>query len=729
MFRRLASGVIAHRWLVIAGWVVLAVVVLVASPKLSTFTSNNNSTFLPGSYQSVEALHFGQRYFPQDTSATGLLVVSATDHAALTTSQQAKVASLAATLSHDKIPSVEAVSTSPVALAPDKKVQLVQVVFSGNVGNAGANAAVPVIRQKAAAYLSGTGLYAALTGNEAINVDSTKDFARASDIIGVATVVLILVLLGLVFRSVVIAVLPVVVIGAVHQVAQSLTADLASWFGFVVGPELAPLLVVVMFGVGTDYMVFLLFRYREQLAAGEEPRAALGYALERAGEVIASAAATVMAAFAALLVASLVSLKTLAPGLIVGILLMLFAAMTLVPAVFSLLGHALFWPSQPRPAGRGIGRTSFIATQVSKRPAVVFAVWVLALVALAFGILGYKTTYNQLAELPGSTPSQQAFNTMAEAFPPGYLGPTQVFVGSPGGKGLDPAAVGALAADLGRVSDVAQVVPPQYTASGAQAYIEVLLRPNPYSPSAMSVVSGPLRAAAQNPGVSGATVYVGGTTAQLADVRTALRHDMEHVFPLALAIVAVILALVLRALVGPLYLLFGVVVVYAATLGSTALLFVRGVGWTGLDYTIPIVAYLFVMAIGTDYNILMSSRLREELRSGKLPRNAAHAAVTQGSPAVFSAALILAGTFASLLLTGIQLLAEIGFAVALGVLLAANIMATRVVPTLSALASLRFWWPQRSPTDEPGASAEQLELVPAGGVEPPRLGRADRPLT
>ena len=210
--------------------------------------------------------------------------------------------------------------------------------------------------------------------------------------------------------------------------------------------------------------------------------------------------------------------------------------------------------------------------------------------------------------------------------------------------------------------------------------------------------------------VPGAETLVGGTTSQLVDVRAALRHDVEHVFPLALAIVAVILALLLRALLAPIYLLIGVVLTYVATLGVITLVFIQGAGFVGLDFTIPIVVYLFVMAIGTDYNILISARLREGFEDGLSPRQTARLAIVHGSPAVASASIILAGTFASLLLTGIQLLEEIGLAVALGVLLAANVLATRIVPTLAAIRFWHFWWPHRV---HHRTAAKAEELLPA----------------
>lgn len=713
LFTRLGTFVIARPWWIIGSWIIAGVLVVLLSPQLVTFTSNNNSSFLPSSYESVQAQAVAAKYFPSDAGATGTIVVSATNGGVLSAADQQKADALAVSLTDDKIPSVVSVTTSAPYLSANMKVQLVQVVFTGQAGDAGPNAAVPIVRDKTNTFLEGSGLSGGLTGNAAISVDSTSAFDSAEVIITIATVLLILLLLGIVFRSVLIAILPIVVIGAVHEMAQSITADLADWFHFVVGPELAPLLVVVMFGVGTDYIVFLLFRYREQLSEGDEPKKALVYSLSKVGEVIASAAGTVMAAFAALLVASLESLRTLAPGLIVGIALMLVAALTLVPAILSLLGINLFWPT--RPAARVSSRrtrSERIGDMVSRHPGIVLATWSVLLIGLAFGTIGFKTTYNQLAELPASTPSQVAYNTMATAFPAGYLGPTQVFVTSNTATPLNESDVSALAAKLATTKGVSKVLPPEYTATKQQVLINVLLTDDPYSITAIDNVAGPVRSTANSSAVPGAETLVGGTSSQLVDVRAALRHDVEHVFPLALGIVAVILALLLQALLAPIYLLIGVVLTYAATIGVITLVFIEGFGFVGLDFTIPIVVYLFVMAIGTDYNILISARLREGFEEGLSPRETSRIAIVHGSPAVGAASLILAGTFASLLLTGIQLLEEIGLAVALGVLLAANVLATRIVTTLAALRFWHFWWPHRIHHQTATSRAELVPVVP-----------------
>lgn len=718
MFARLARFVVGHPWWVIGGWVVVAVLVLTLSPQLVNYTSNNNTTFLPTSYESVQAQQVASKYFPAQSGATGTIVVTANNSSELTSADQQKVTDLAAALTADKIPNVVSVTTSPLYLSTDKKAQLIQVVFKGQAGDDGPNAAVPVVRDKTNAYLAGSGLTGGLTGNAAISVDSTTAYDNAEKVIAIATVLLILVLLGFVFRSVLISVLPILIIGVVHQMAQDFTACLADWFHFQVGSELAPLLVVVMFGVGTDYMVFMLFRYRERMAAGDAPADALRFSVTRVGEVIASAGATVIAAFAALLVASLESLRTLAPGLIVGILFMVLAALTLVPAIFSLLGRHLFWPTPPRPRTSSRRTRSEVLGQiVARRPGVVLLVWSAVLIGLAFGILGFKTTYNQLAELPSTTPSQVAYNTMAAHYPAGYLGPTQVYVVSTNGAPLNEDAVNALGAQLSKIHGVSSVLPAQYTADKEQAYVTVLLTADPYSITAINLVTDQVRSTAHSSAIPDANTVVGGTTSQLVDVRTALKHDMKEVFPLALAIVAVILALLLRALLAPVYLLIGVVLTYAATLGVITLVFINGFGFVGLDFTIPIIVYLFVMAIGTDYNILVASRLREGFNDGEPPREAARLAIVHGGPAVASAALILAGTFASLLLTGIELLQEIGLAVALGVLMAANVLATRIVPTMAALRGFHFWWPHRL-HGQTAASREELLDEDAEGKTP-----------
>jgi len=695
MFRRLANIIVGNPWKVVLVWVALAIGIIGFSPSLLSFTTSSAGAGLSNSYESVQAQNTATKYFPATSGATGTIVVSNANGAVLSADNQTTIAGLATQLTSQKIPAVYAVTTSSAYLSQNQKVQLVQVVFTGQPGSTSVNDAVTVLRNDTTAFFRGTGLVGGLTGNAAISVDTTNAYASAQTIIELATVLAIVLLLGLIFRSLIIAVLPVIVIGIVHVMAQGVTAWLAQGFGFQVGNELDPLLVVVMFGVGTDYIIFLLFRYREDIIKNKSATAVehLEGALSKVGVVVMSAALTVITAFAALLIASLESLQTLAPGLIVGVLFMMFAGLTLVPAIFKLLGKHLFFPYHPR-APKRTTQSERMAGLVTGHRVITIVIGIVIFAGLALGTLGFKTTYNTLAELPASTPSLVAYNTMASAFPAGSLGPTQVFI--VGTAPLNQTEITNLYNKLKATKGVDTVLQPTLNNTDAAAatavQMNVILTDNPYSTQAIDTVQNSIEPAA-NGSIPGYFVVVGGTTSQLVDVRTAMKQSLDRVIPLALVIVGIILALLLMAVVAPLYILIGVALLYAAVLGVVVLVFVNGIGKVGVDFTLPLVAYLFVMAVGSDYNILIAAQLRDAHKEGKSPKEAAKEAIVNGAPAVTAAGLILAATFASLMFTGIAVLEEIGLAVVSAVLLAAFILTSKVLPAISSLQGNSFWWP------------------------------------
>jgi RND superfamily putative drug exporter len=369
---------------------------------------------------------------------------------------------------------------------------------------------------------------------------------------------------------------------------------------------------------------------------------------------------------------------------------MLVTALTLVPAVFSLLGRHLFMPF-----GWGkAARTNPFAKEgnlVARRPGLVVGVLAVVLIAVAMGSIGYRPTYNTLSELPSDTPSQVAYNTLTTGFPSGALSPTQVYV--VGNQVLSSSSLSTLTTKLSATPGVAQVAPPQLSSDGTAALVNVILKDDPYSTAALDTVQNSVRPAVQNT-VPGEQVLVGGQTATFVDIRQQLKADTKLVIPVAFAIIAVILAILLEALVAPLNLLVCVALAFAATLGATAAVFLHWLGYDGMDFTLPIVLYLFVVAIGTDYNILLASRLREEFQNGFAPRESARLAISNDAPTVAAAGIILALTFASLMLAGIASLTELGFGVAVGIIIAAFGMAPLLAPSLSAIEGRVFWWPR-----------------------------------
>jgi putative drug exporter of the RND superfamily len=336
-------------------------------------------------------------------------------------------------------------------------------------------------------------------------------------------------------------------------------------------------------------------------------------------------------------------------------------------------------------------------------------------------MIGFNTSYDQTGQLPSGTESARGLEYMESGFPPGALNPTSVFVKADDGR-LDPAALESYAQRLREVPGVGGVMPAPtgqaatISEDGTVAKIDLLLDSSPGSNAALDLVDGPLRDTAHEQAPGGATAYVGGVSSIYADIREANTRDLWVIFPVAGLFIAIVLGLMLRSVVAPIYLMVAVVLGFFSTMGATVIAF-TGIGdQAGVSFMLPMLVYLFVVAIGTDYNILMIARLREEAKLGNDPRTAADLAVEHGGPSVGAAGVILAGTFASLMLGGISFLVEMGFAVSLGIMIAAFAMSMFLVPSVTALLGRKAWWPGHGDEAKapPPPAAEHRDRAPVG---------------
>ena len=459
------------------------------------------------------------------------------------------------------------------------------------------------------------------------------------------------------------------------------------------GSQTTVILIVVLFGIGTDYILFLMFRYRERLRAGDTPKQAVATAVERVGEVIASAASVVIVAFLALLLSSLSIFRSLGPTLAIAVAVTLIAALTLIPAVVTLLGTRVFWPSKAWQHEPKAARFAAIGSALGKRPALFAGVSGLVLVALTLGALGFKPTFDlSSAGIPATAESEVALTVLERGLPPGATEPTQIYLQTTSGT-LTATEISDYGTKLKTMDGVGAVAPAVLSADKATAEFTVTLSSDPESTTAVNTLKNGLRPQAHAAAPPGTYALVGGTTAVFADIQAAMNHDYAVVFPVAAVIILLILMLLLRSLVAPWYLMVSVGLGFGATLGATVLVFQVLGGQPGLVFLLPVYMYLFVVALGTDYNILMISRLREQSQLGMTPRDAAADAIKHAGPAIASAGLILAGTFASLTLAGNSILQQVGFAVACGIFLAAFVMAMFFSPSLTALIGNKAWWP------------------------------------
>jgi len=717
MFERLGRFVVHNPWKVIAGWVLATIAIVAFAPSLADVTNSDQANFLPSDYESVQAGEFAEQAFGRDTAASATIVVKRQDSQVLSGADQTAIGDLGKALDGAGIERVKAALTGEQFLSPNKKVQLVNVGLEGTPDDPKLLDAITKIRDTSSGQLDGSGLEYAVTGDVAMFADNADAFDTAFLIVGAATIVLIIGLLLLIYRSPVAAFLPVITVGLVSTIAPGLVAWLAQAFNFQVDQSVQIIMTIVLYGVGTDYIVFLLFRFRERLRAGDDPKTALATAVARVGEVIASAAAAIVIAFSALLLAVFGGFRSFGPGLSIAVVLMALAAVTLVPAVVSLVGTKVFWPSkswQRTPKGSTFQR---LGQFTGRRPGVVAVASGGVMVALALGMLGFNTDYDQSGQLPGDTESARGLDYMATGFPPGALSPTPVYVRADGGS-LDPAALATYAGQLQDVPGVGGVMPgptgpATVSEDGKTAKIDLLLDSSPSSNESLDLVDGPLRDVAHARAPDGTTAYVGGLTSAFADIRDANTRDLWVIFPVAGLLIALVLGLLLRSVVAPIYLMLVVVLNFFTTMGATVLAF-QGIGdRPGVSFMLPMLVYLFVVAIGTDYNILMIARLREEAKLGNDPRTAADLAVEHGGPSVGAAGVILAGTFASMLLAGVSFLMEMGFAVSVGILVAAFVMSMFLVPSLTALLGRKAWWPGHA--DQPSTpQSEQRDPVRVG---------------
>jgi RND superfamily putative drug exporter len=690
VFSRLGLLVTRRPWWVIAVWVIAAAVIVMVAPSLSSVSSSDQTHFLPNSYESMKAQHLAERAFPQNAGATGVFVVQRADGARLTASDLNRIAALTTGLNMARIGQVAAVLTNRTMLAPNGTTQLVTVVFNGRPGDSKLQSAVPVLRDKAATLLRGSGLRAGLAGMVAMQYDTMKSFKSAEKIVAVVTIAMIVVLLGLIFRSPIAGALPIASIGLVYGLSTSVLALLAKGIGFTVDASITSLLIVVLFGIGTDYILFLLFRYRERLRAGDESSTAVMTSVHRVGQAITSSGLVVMAAMAALLLSRLKSFQTMAPAFVIAVTLMLLASLTLIPALLTLLGPKVFWPSKRWQAVPQSRLWQRMAGQIARHPGRMAFVSGGLLAALASGALFMHSSYDVSGQLPSNTKSALAAKQLQSAFPAGALSPTQVYV--TGAQPLSSTELAMVSARLKGVTGVAAVTPALLTKNGRTASISVSLKAPPFSAQALNVAQS-IRNVAHAAAPTGQRVLVGGQSMAFADVRSASARDYRVIFPVAALLIVLILAVLLRSAVAPVYLLVGVGLGFAATLGASVIAFQGIQGDPGIVFMMPMIVYLFVVAVGTDYNILLTTRLREEVVEGASPHDAAAMAVAHAGPTVAAAGVILAGTFASLMVTGVKLLSEMGFAVAFGILLVAIVMASTLVPSIATLLGRHIWWP------------------------------------
>lgn len=707
--RRLAVSVTRHPVRVLIFWLIAVVAVLaLTSPggvvERADVMESDQTDFLPDKYESVRAAQLEQQGFPSPDGATATVVIHRADRAALTEADVVRAGDLVERIG--KTGGVRDAAADEGGLSPNRKVLLGTVLFERMTFDQEIVKDVDAVRDRSDALFDDSGLVAGYTGDAATQADALERESLTSQL----TILVIAVLLLVLFRSVVVALFSVALVSMVGMAATALLMIGAEVFGFSIDPLVTSLLPIVVLGVGTDYVIFLLHRYRERLRSGDAPRAAMRNAITHIGPAIGFSALVVVVSLSALMLSSLASFRVLGPALGFGVLATLVAALTLVPAGAVLLRRGLFWPSRRQTQPVAAPKASRTERLVAGRPVVALLASAAVLVALAVPALGFKADYDAEATVPGSL-SEEAFTDLRSGFPEGALEPTTVYVHREDGDRLTAGSVEPVATALREAPGVGQVAAPRVSEDGRIARVDALLDRSPFTSGALDTVEREIRPAVAAAAPDGTIAEVGGNTSAYADVREAIEADQKVIFPIAALLVGGILVVLLRSLAVPMFVMTGVALGFVATLGASVVVF-QGIGdENGLTYSLPLVVYLFVASMVSDYAILVLSRIREELASGRTPRNAAAIALRTAGPSVTAAGIVLAAAFGVLILSPSS--GQIGFAVGAGVLLSAVLTARVFVPALTVLFGRRGWWPSR--------------LATTPGVRPGRRGRTGEP--
>ena len=671
-------------------WLVVLVAIGPLAGKFEDAQENDPADYLPAGAESVRMLDRLDG-FPSDDEADAIIVFYR--DGGLSSGDRAAIAEVRTGINEGVRPAINAersgtvAQTGPARISGDGATALLTTPIT--VPEAASGDAEDLltdtpeeIKEELGSLPSG--LEAKVTGPAGFSADAVDVFNDINSTLLYATAALVLVLLIVIYRSPIFWLIPFFSVLLAELTTRGLGYLLAD-AGVTVTGQSGGILPVLVFGAGTDYALLLVSRFREELRRHEDKHDATRVALRRTGPVILASGGTVMAALLTLSLAEVTGTSGLGPIGAMGIAIAMVSMLTILPALLAIFGRRAFWPFVPRFGSEGTDATHGswrrIAEWVARGPR---RVWIGTSAVLAVMIAGLAFLNSDLTSgnmFRDDVDSVQGQALLERGFPAGANAPTNVLVS-------DRADVPSVRAALARAPGVAQVSP-RVEEGPAGVKLEVTLDEDPYSTAGFELIPG-IREAARE--VADGDVLVGGPTAEERDLRESAARDNRLIVPIALLVVFVILVALLRAVTAPLVLIGTVIVSYFAALGISAFLFETVFDFPGMAPDLPLFAFVFLVALGIDYNIFLMARVREEtLTHGTRDGTIRGLAVTGG--VITSAGIVLAGTFFTLAVLPLVMLTEIGVTIALGVLIDTFIVRSLLVPALVLEIGDRVWWP------------------------------------
>ena len=671
------------KWVVLLVWVAIVGVAIGGDlvTKFADAEKNESTSFLPGDAESTKALELTTEL--EGGELAPLVIVYHRD-GGLTTADRRVIARDRAVFNRDrfqsKYPGIS--SFDKPVLSPERDAALVIAQIKSDGESETIIDPVEAVRKRTGNH--GNGLETKVTGGAGYAADAIKVFEGINGTLLFAAFMLVLVLLILIYRSPIFWLIPLISVAFAEIATRAIGYELTT-LGVTVNGQSSSILSILVLGAGTDYALLLVARYREELRRHADRHEAMALALRSAGPAIFASGLTVIAALLCLALADVNGTAGLGPIGALGIAVAMLAMLTLLPALLVIVGRWVFFPFIPRfdpdaksAASDGVWRR--LGDRIAKRPRKIWVGVVALLLVLSLGLLNFDDGLTQGNSFRDDVEAVQGQQLLSESFPSGANAPTDIVV-------RDLLRVDGVRSAVSDVPGVVSVVPAG--ASSDTILLKATLEPEPFSTEAFALIPK-IRDAAKQAGGPG--TLVGGATAVEADLREAAGRDTRLIVPIALVVVFLILMVLLRAFVIPLLLIGTVILSFAASLGVGAVVFDVLFGFPGSDPSLPLFAFVFLVALGIDYNIFLMARVREETRVHGTREGMIRGLAVTGA-VITSAGIVLAGTFLVLGVLPLVFLTQIGFVVAFGVLLDTFIVRSVLVPALVLDAGPKVWLP------------------------------------
>ena len=705
-------------------WIGVIVTLALVAPPISEVTTNEQEEFLPVGVESVQALEILRNKYPMDDGIPAIAVFHSDD--GFDEFELGGIHDYIKFLGSDdlpgvifdQIPTLDGYSLINAFKSSDGSTFAIPFKVTGSPSDPSFSNSIDAAVAQAQLIGGRVQVDANLTGPAAILRDAVKIFQSIDLRITLVTILVVIVIMFFIYRAPGLVFIPLFILVSALMVARFVAALVVDLTGLPLNDQVTSIMSVLLFGVGTNYVLFIVARYREEITNSSDRFRAMESAMRKVGPSIIGSSMTTVVAMFLLIFSTLGSFKTMGPMLAITVSIMLIVALTVLPAAIVLMSRLAFWPSRTiasqqnlvtKPIWEKIGRF------VVNRPKTVFLVTTAILLIAITPSFRMVPSFNFIDGFPDDVESKSGYALLKKGFAPGDLSPTSVFIHTPDHDVIDHSAfIEGLAnaiEDNPGVNYVKGMTRPYGSYIGQQvdeaslkmfnspdgttSRLDVSLMGDPYSEKALTVIEdirSIIQSTINSQSITGVEVLVGGDTAVQLDTKTVIDEDTRLLAPLILFAILCVLILIQRSFVAPLYLLFSVIISYAATFGISIFIFQDILNHTGVAYSNGIWIFVFLVALGADYNIFVIARIKEETE--RLGFNEGIAvAVGKTGGVVTSAGIILASTFAVLTTLPLRDVFQLGMAVMLGVLIDTFVVRTLLVPSMAAILKNYSWWP------------------------------------